>query len=56
MLASPQIKTVKLPDEKPGISDRSSSLRRRKVKFQFVWQKWCYDINADHCIKQIDSM
>ena len=33
----PQIKTVKLPDKKPGISDRSSFLRRRSVKFQFVW-------------------
>ena len=29
----PQIKTVKLPDKKPGISDRSSFLRRRSVKF-----------------------
>ena len=45
MLASPQIKTVKPPDKKPGISDRSSFLRRRSVKFQFVWQKRCYNIN-----------
>ena len=36
MLASPQIKTVKPPDKKPGISHRSSFLRRRSVKFQFV--------------------
>ena len=50
------VKTVKLHDKKPGISDRSSFLRRRKVKFQFVWQKRCYDINAYHCMKQIDSM
>ena len=33
----PQIKTVKLPDKKPAISDKSSFLRRRSVKFQFVW-------------------
>ena len=44
MLASPQTKTVKPPDKKPGISDRSSFLRRRSVKFQFVWQKLCYNI------------
>ena len=36
MLASLLIKTVKSPDKKPGISDRSSFLRRRSVKFQFV--------------------
>ena len=34
----------KPPDKKPGISDRSSFLRRRSVKFQFVWQKLCYNI------------
>ena len=46
MLASPQIKTVKPPDEKPGTcSDRSSFLHRRVVKFQFVWQKLCYNIS-----------
>ena len=45
MLASPQTKTIKPPDiKKPGISDRSSFLRRRSVKFQFVWQKLCYNI------------
>ena len=44
MLGSAQIKTVKLPDKKPGISDRSSLLRRRSVKIQFVWQKLCYSI------------
>ena len=44
MLASPQINTVKPPDKKPGISDRSSLLRRRSVKIQFVWQKLCYSI------------
>ena len=38
MLASPQIQTVKLPDKKPGISDKSSTMRRRSVKFQLVWQ------------------
>ena len=32
-LDSPQIKTVKPPDKKPGISDRSSFLRRRRLKF-----------------------
>ena len=36
MPASLLIKTVKSPDKKPGISDRSSFLRRRSVKFQFV--------------------
>ena len=40
----PQIKTVKPPDKKPSISDRYSFLRRRSVKFQFVWQKRCYNI------------
>ena len=44
MLASPQIKTVKPADKKPDISDRSSFLRRRSVKFQFVWQKLSYNI------------
>ena len=44
MLASPQIKTVKPPDKKPDISDRSSFLGRRSVKFQFVWQKLSYNI------------
>ena len=38
MLASPLIQTVKPPDKKPGISDKSSFMRRRSVKFQFVWQ------------------
>ena len=36
MLASPQIKTIKPPDKKPGISDRLSFLCRCGVKFQFV--------------------
>ena len=46
MLASPRIKTVKPPDKKPGTcSDRSSFLHRRIVKFQFVWQKQCYNIS-----------
>ena len=45
MLASPQIKTVKPPDKKPGISDRSSFLRRRSVKFHFVGQKLCCNIS-----------
>ena len=44
MLASPQIKTVKPPEKKPGISEWSSFLRRRSVKFQFVWQKLCCNI------------
>ena len=44
MLASPQIKTVKPPEKKPGVSDRSSPLRRRSVKIQFLWQKLCYSI------------
>ena len=44
MLTSPQIKMVKPPDKKPGISDRLSFLHRRSVKFQFVWQKLCYNI------------
>ena len=44
MLASPQTKMVKTPDKKPGISDRSSFLCRCGVKFQFVWQKLCYNI------------
>ena len=33
MLASPQIQTVKPPDKKPGISDKSTFMRRRSVKF-----------------------
>ena len=45
MLASPQIKTVKPTDKKPSISDRSSFLLRRSVKFQFLRQKRCYNIN-----------
>ena len=46
MLTSPRIKTVKPPDKKPGTcSDRSSFLHRRVVKFQFVWQKLCYNIS-----------
>ena len=44
MLTSPQIKMVKPPDKKPGISDRLSFLHRRSVKFQFVWQKLCYNV------------
>ena len=44
MLASPQTRTVKTHDKKPGISDRSSFLHQRSVKFQFVWQKLCYNI------------
>ena len=44
MLTSPQIKTVKPPDKKGGISDRSSFLHRRTVKFQFVCQKLCFNI------------
>ena len=44
MLASPQIKTVKPPYKKRGISDRSSFLHRRTVKFQFVCQKLCFNI------------
>ena len=35
MLVSAQIKTVKPPDKKPGISDRSSFLRRRSVDDSF---------------------
>ena len=31
----------KPPDKKPGISDRSSFLRWRNFKFQFVWQNDC---------------
>ena len=44
MLASPQINTVKHPNKKPGISDRSSLLRQRRLKIQFVWQKLCCSI------------
>ena len=45
MLTSPQFKTVKPPNKKPGsCSDRSSFLRRCTVKFQFVWQKLFYNI------------
>ena len=44
MLASHQITTVKSPNKKPCISDRSSILHQRSVKFQFVWQKLCYNI------------
>ena len=44
MLASPQTRTIKTHNKKPGISDRSSFLRRHSFKFQFVWQKLCYNI------------
>ena len=45
MLTSPQFKTVKPPNKKPGsCSARSSFLHRCTVKFQFVWQKLCYNI------------
>ena len=44
MLASPQIKTVKPADKKPCFSDRLSFLPRHSIKFQFVWQKLCYNI------------
>ena len=44
MLASSQIKTVKPPDKKPGFSNRLSFLPQRSVKFQFVWEKLCYNI------------
>ena len=53
MLAWPQTKTVKRPDKKPGISDRSSFLRRRSVKFQFVWRKLCYNIPPVGCFKSM---
>ena len=46
MLASPRIKTVKPLDKKPGTCfDRSSFFHGRVVKFQFVWQKLCYNIS-----------
>ena len=52
MLASPQIKTVKPPDKKPGISDKSSFFRRRSFQFQFVWQKLCYNIPLAGLLKK----
>ena len=52
-LAWPQTKTVKRLDKKPGISDRSSFLRRRSVKFHFVWQKLCYNIPPAGCFKSM---
>ena len=45
-LASPQIQTVKLPDKKPGISDRSSFLRRRSV-----WQNCVTTFPRPGCFK-----
>ena len=42
MLVSPQIKTVKPPGKKPGISDKSSFLRRRSVNDSFG--RNCYNI------------
>ena len=53
MLTSLQIKTVKPPDKKPGISDRSSSLRRRRVKFQFVWQNCVTTFPCSGCFKSM---
>ena len=44
MLGAPRLKRFNLPIKKPGISDRSSLLRRRSIKFQFAWQKRCYNI------------
>ena len=45
MLVSPQIKTVKPPDKKPGISDRSSFLRRRSFNISVRLAEWlCYNI------------
>ena len=46
MLASPQIKMIKPPDKKPGISDRLFFLCWCSVEFQFVWQKLCYNIHG----------
>ena len=40
MLVSPQIKTVKPPDKKPGISDRSSFLRRRSFNISVRLAEW----------------
>ena len=53
MLASPQIKTIKPPDKKPGISDGLSFLRRCGVKFQFIWQKLCYNFPWLGCFKSM---
>ena len=53
MLASPQIKTIKPPDKKPGISDRLSFLCQCNIKFQFIWQKLCYNIPWPGCFKSM---
>ena len=52
MLASPQIKAVKPPYKKPSISERSSFLLRRSVKFQFIWQKPSYHILLDGLLQR----
>ena len=44
----PQIKTVKPPDKKPGISDRSSFLRRRSV-----WQNCVTTFPRPGCFKSM---
>ena len=49
----PQIKTVKPPDKKPGISDRSSFLRRRSRRFQFVWPNCVTTFPWPGCFKSM---
>ena len=53
MLASPQIQTVKPADKKSGISDKSSFMRRRSVKFQFVWQNCVTTFPWPGCFKSM---
>ena len=51
MLATPQITR-----EKPGISERSFFLRRRSVKFQFAWQKLCYNIPLAKLLQKLPGL
>ena len=53
MLASLQTKTVKSPDKKLSISDRSSFLCRRSVRFQFVWQNCVTTFPWQGCFKSM---
>ena len=53
MLASPQIQKVKPADKKPGISDKSPFMRRRSVKFQFVWQNCVTTLPWPGCFKSM---
>ena len=55
MLASPQIKTVKLADKKPGISDRSSFLRGVALNFNWFGRNGVATLTSPDCFKSMLS-